>query len=156
MNGLAVIDTNLLALLVIGSASKDYISSHKRINSDFTTEHFDNLVYVLGAFDEIILLPQVVAETSNLIRQIKQPAKFHVQQALKSLVEANFEFPATSREAVAVKEYFALGIADACLLQLCSLDLNGLAPTLVTIDGSLANIASSSGYNVLNYRELMS
>ena len=43
MKGVVVIDTNLLVLLIVGSASKHYIGKHKRLRG-YTTDHFDLLV----------------------------------------------------------------------------------------------------------------
>jgi hypothetical protein len=155
MIGAAVVDTNLLGLLVVGSASRSYIKLHKRIGADFAIEHFELLVELLGSFDDIVLIPQIVAEISNLIRQINYPAKNYIQIAFKKLIETSLEFPATSRDAIDRDEFFQLGIMDCCILHMCSLKLLGAPPTLLTIDSDLVNAASSLGYSVINYREFM-
>lgn len=155
MSSAAVVDTNLLTLLVVGSASRKYISSHKRLRADFNVDHFELLVELLGAFDEIVLLPQVVAETSNLLRQIDVPARHHIQTTFRTLIESASEFPLTSRQAVSRDEYLELGITDAAILYLCAMTRSGLAPTLLTMDRELANKANSLGYAIVDYRAYM-
>lgn len=74
MKGVVVIDTNLLVLLVVGSASRSYIRKHKRL-SDYTSEDFDMLSLILSEFSEIVFLPHILAEVSNIARQIDLPAR---------------------------------------------------------------------------------
>ena len=155
MTGLAIVDTNLLGLLIVGSASRSYIKAHKRIGADFTTDHFELLVELLARFDNIILLPQVISETSNLIRQISYPARNHIQIVLKNIVESSPEFPVTSLDGIGRSEYYQLGVTDACILHLCNLNVSGMEPTLLSIDGDLVNIANSLGYNVIDYRNFL-
>ena len=74
MSGTVIIDTNLFGLLVVGTASRKYIGLHKRLNN-FSEFHFDLLGLLLLNYDEVIFLPQIVAETSNLIGYIADPAR---------------------------------------------------------------------------------
>jgi hypothetical protein len=74
MSGVIVVDTNLLVLLVVGSASIEYINKHKRLTS-FSTDDFELLVELIGMFSDIVMLPHILSETSNLIKQIDNPAR---------------------------------------------------------------------------------
>ena len=56
MTGAVVLDTNLTVLLIVGSASRDFSRFHKRLRS-YTEYDFD-----------------ILAETSNLVKQVGQPA----------------------------------------------------------------------------------
>ena len=150
MNGVVVLDANLLVLLVVGSASRDYIGRHKRL-SRYSTEDFDLLALMIGQFDEIVLLPHIVAEVSSLCRQIPNPARSAIQRAFKVLVTTATEIPVPSADGALRAEFEALGVTDACVLHLCAMSLKGVSPTLITMDGALANAAHSLGYSVIDY-----
>ena len=51
------IDSNLLLLLIVGSASRDYIAKHKRLKS-FDSSDFDLLREQLSVASAIVLTPQ--------------------------------------------------------------------------------------------------
>ena len=78
MTGVVVVDANLTVLLVVGSASKDYIATHRRLQ-DYTVDDFEMLGVLIAQFSEIVLLPHILAEVSSLARQIKNPARAKVQ-----------------------------------------------------------------------------
>ncbi len=150
MNGVVVLDANLLVLLVVGSASRDYIGRHKRLDQ-YSTEDFDLLVGIIGQFDEVVLLPHIVAEVSSLCRQIANPARSAIQHAFKVLVTSATEIPIPSADGALRAEFEGLGVTDACILHLCAMSLNGISPTLITMDAALANTAHSLGYSVIDY-----
>lgn len=150
MIGLVVIDTNLLALLVVGTTSKNYISLHKRLQSEFRIQDFELLVELIGVFSDIILLPHIIAETSSLIRQIQVPIRTEIQSTLKNLITTTIEFPIASTYGVQRDEYQELGITDAVILHFLS--MNDINPTLMTIDRDLFNRANSLGYGAIDCR----
>jgi hypothetical protein len=96
MNSLVVIDTNLLCLLIVGATSREYISLHKRLASDFNISHFELLVELIGVFSDIVLLPHIIAETSSIIRQIRTPMRTRIQETLRTLIATTIEFPIAS------------------------------------------------------------
>ena len=151
MKGVVVIDTNLLVLLVVGSASRNYIQKHKRL-SDYTPEDFDLLGLILSEFSEIVFLPHILAEVSNIARQIDFPAKRQVQAAFRVLVTTCVEFPVQSISGVQREEFGRVGLTDAVILHFLALNANGINPTLLTSDTELANLAQSLGYSVIDYR----
>ena len=91
MTGVVVIDTNLVVPLVVGSASKDYIIKHKRLQ-DYTAYDFELLGLILASFSGIILLPHVLAEVSSLARQIGNPARSGFKMLLKSRLQRQPSF----------------------------------------------------------------
>jgi len=151
MKGVVVIDTNLLVLLVVGSASRNYIQKHKRL-SGYTPEDFDLLGLILSEFSEIVFLPHILAEVSNIARQIDFPAKRQVQVAFRVLVTTCVEFPIQSISGVQREEFGRVGLTDAVILHFLALNANGINPTLLTSDTELANLAQSLGYSVIDYR----
>jgi len=150
MNGPVVIDTNLLALLVVGTTSKGYISLHKRLESEFGIREFELLVELIGLFSDIILLPHIIAETSSLIRQFRAPMRANIQGTLKKMITTTVEFPIASTWGARREEYQELGITDAVILHFLS--INEIEPTLMTIDRNLFNRANSLGYGVIDCR----
>jgi hypothetical protein len=151
MNGVVVVDANLLVLLVVGSASKAYIAKHRRLTG-YTVEDFELLGILLSEFSEIVLLPHILAEVSNLSRYIDNPARQHVQNVLKTLIETATELPVTSSFGARRDEFNELGLTDSIILHFCSMSVNGISPTLITADSRLADSASSLGYSVIDYK----
>jgi hypothetical protein len=152
MTGVVVIDANLTVLLVVGSASKGYISMHRRLQ-DYTEDDFAVLGLLIAQFSDIVLLPHILAEVSSLARQINDPARKKVQRALRTLITTATELPIQSVFGAERDEFDQLGLTDAVILHLCNMSINGISPTLITVDADLANSAHSLGYSVIDYKQ---
>jgi len=152
MTGVVVVDANLTVLLVVGSASREYIAKHKRLK-DYSIDDFELLGMLIAQFSEIVLLPHILAEASSLARQIDKPARTRVQSALKTLIATATELPIESVYGTRRGEFDKLGLTDAVILHLCSMNVNGVSPTLITADTDLANCAHSLGYSVIDYKQ---
>jgi hypothetical protein len=152
MTGVVVVDANLMVLLVVGSASKDYISKHKRL-AGYTVDDFELLGIIIAQFSEIVLLPHILVEVSYLSRQIENPAKAKIQSASRVLITTATEIPIQSSFGARRDEFDELGLTDAVILHLCNMSVNGISPTLITTDTDLANSAHSLGYSVIDYKQ---
>ena len=65
------IDANLLVLLVVGSAGRDYISKHRRLRR-FSKEDYDLLLRLIRKAKgtrRVFVTPNTLTETSNLLGQ---------------------------------------------------------------------------------------
>jgi hypothetical protein len=82
------IDSNLLLLLVVGIASRDYIEKHKRLKA-YSLADFDLLVRQLSDASKVVLTPNTLTETSNLIEHIGEPARSHIYRTLKHLMDVD-------------------------------------------------------------------
>lgn len=151
MTDIVIVDANLLTLLVVGGASKELIGKHKRL-SGYSISDFDRLVALVDCFSELVLLPHILAEVSNLVRFGKNPARAKIQSNLKNLIESSYEVQIASARGAERDEFDALGLTDAVILHLCEIGMNGLTPTLLTADKDLADRASSLGYRVIDYK----
>lgn len=151
MSGSVLLDANILVLLAVGTASPAYIAVHKNTADSFDEDDFDLVAAIISGFSEILVVPHVVAEASNLVRQIGNPRKAAIQQALAEFASLLLEVPVASTEGFAREEHLDLGVTDAVLLHLCGSGHAGEAPTLLTIDGPLANRAASLGYGVIDF-----
>lgn len=63
---LALLDTNLLAVFLVGQLGVGYIEKNKKTRN-YTSDDFDLLVKLLGNFKDIIITPHILAEITNLI-----------------------------------------------------------------------------------------
>jgi hypothetical protein len=148
-----ILDSNLLLLLVVGLASRDYIKKHKRLSS-FIDEDFTLLVNMLNQYSGIIVTPNTLTETSNLVGHAADPVRGNVYRVFHKLVDApGYEecFVAT-KEAIARTEFVRLGLTDATLLCLAAESY-----TLLTADFDLYWAAVNCGLkseNFNHYRNL--
>jgi len=152
MKDLVVIDANLLLLLIVGISNRKYIKTHKNC-SEYTDDDFDLLVEIIGDFSEIILLPHILTEVSNLARQTSEPAKSNIQRKLKEFVENYYEVQVNSLAGVQREEFCLLGLTDSVILVLCTMNIRGLRCTLLTADRPLANQAMALGYDAILYSD---
>lgn len=143
-----IIDTNLLVLFVVGSASRDYIEKHKRL-SEFAVADFDELVKLVRSADAVFVTPNTLTETSNLIGYIADPAKTHIYQVFRGLVNEAAERYVPSAAASRQSEFVRLGLADTVVLE----SLTNEAVVLTT-DFDLYSAALQRGRQAVNFNHL--
>jgi predicted nucleic acid-binding protein len=144
-----LLDTNVLLLYLIGQASVDYISDHKR------TEMFDiddfNLLNEL-IFDcyklDIVTTPQVLAETSNLLLKGHKSELMRTQvlEKLRRFVEIVDEITAPSRSIINDASFLKLGITDAFLTLLSGDDF-----IVLSSDAKQCAEIAGRGHRVINF-----
>lgn len=142
-----ILDTNLLALLVVGLTDRKYISRHKRLQI-FDETDFDIIAELVDGRG-CLLTPNVVSETSNLIRYVADPMRSQVAVILARLVNGYDEKFVPSKTAVAHKDYIRLGATDAVLLELAQ-----TGATLITDDLALYLAAVHAGLDAVNYNHI--
>ena len=146
------LDSNLLLLYVVGSASRDYIAKHKRLYPVYTETDFELLVRQISAFSVMMLTPNTVSETSNLIDHISDPARTHIYQVLRELLAKLSAFEeryVPSISAAKRIELAKLGVTDCVLLTLCA---EGIP--LLTVDLQLYLAANRFCRNAMNFNHL--
>lgn len=141
-----LVDSNLLLLLVVGSANREYIRAHKRLSDHYDESDFDILVGLIEMFSEIVTVPHVVTEVFNLSRQIGSPARQQIFAKLHDLVETANEVQVASMTGFRRQESVFLGLTDSILLHLCEENV-----TLMTADSRLATTAEMAGYSVVRF-----
>lgn len=142
-----ILDTPLLLLLVVGTASRDYITKHRRLRA-YTDADFILLVQMLSRATKVVVTPNTLTETSNLAGYIAEPARTHIYELLRALVEAGEtdEQYIESKVAVTRTEFIRLGLTDSALLQLAT-----DSHTLLTVDLKLYLAALKQGLNAENF-----
>lgn len=148
--GPVLIDTNVLVLYIAGATGRSIIAAHKRCNNQFAEEDFDALLALLGDDPELILLPNVVTEASNLLAQIANPYKDALLHTLKAAVLTFREDYVTSRNAVFRAEFKFLRLTDCALLDAPDGRLH-----LLTVDLDLYLAFLRAGRPATNFRHVI-
>jgi hypothetical protein len=130
--------------------SRDYVDKHKRLK-EFTVDDFDLLREQLSVATEIVVTPNTLTETSNLIDHIADPARSRIYATLRSLVKSPgvTERYIESASAVDNLQLPQLGLTDCVLLDACS-----SGTPLITVDLRLYLAAISRGDKALNFNHL--
>jgi predicted nucleic acid-binding protein len=140
-----ILDTNLLVLLMVGRTDRSYVGAHRR-TQDYDTGDLDIVELLISAYDGIATTPPILTEASNLLRQIRNPARDLIQQTLRTFNLAVAEHPITSESGYLHAAYIALGLTDAVVLAACeTVGLDDRAIELLTADEPLYNRALSLG-----------
>lgn len=143
-----LIDTNLLLLYVVGTASRHYISTHKRLTS-FLSKDFDVLLDLMKKAKTVLVTPNTLTETSNLAMQIPNPARTHIASVLRDVIHMAAELYVPSKTASARQEFVRLGMTDSALLEALTTDV-----ALLTVDLDLYVAALKNHRNSINFNHL--
>ena len=92
------IDSNLLALLVVGFTDHGLISKHRRLR-EFTAEDYHLLTDLIGRVGPVLITPNTLTETSNLLAYHGEPERSRVFNSFRFLIENNKEIVVASLEA---------------------------------------------------------
>jgi hypothetical protein len=144
----AIIDTNLVLLLVIGTYDIRRISTFKR-TLKYTPEDFDLLSNLLNRLAHRITTPNIITETDNLSRQLPENEHEAVSQTLLELCTNFLEIYVPTDRAVADPLYSRLGITDCITLSLAR-----QRRLVITDDFELANRISSLNGDVININHI--
>jgi hypothetical protein len=142
-----VLDSHLLGLLVVGRFNRELISRHRRL--DYDEDGFDLLEETIKRYSRIILIPQTLAETSNLLRYIGEPLDAHLTLALGQLLESHDERFVLSRSASKERAFSRLGLVDAALIVAARENA-----ALISQDMGLYLEAASQGIEAINFNHL--
>ncbi len=144
----ALIDTNLLLLLVVGMTNKKYISKHKRTKM-FTERCYDEFLELLENFDSLWITSHCLAETSNLL---KHTGKHQAQELLSTLsgICLKHSEPHIIRDDIFnSKHYLRLGVADTGFV-LKSKEVTHS----FTVDHDLYGAISALGREITNFTHI--
>lgn len=148
MAATVALDTNLAILLAVGATDTRYIAKHKRLRP-FDETDFAILDEMIGLSAGVVWCPNVLSETSNLVRYVADPIRSEIALTLKALIHSWTETLVESPIATDRTEYLRLGLTDAVLLTLAA-----SGATLLTDDLDLHHAALAAGYLSVNFNEL--
>jgi hypothetical protein len=143
-----IVDTNLLVLLVVGSASELHIARHKRTRI-YDPEAFRLLVGILNQSAAVVVTSHVLAEASNLLRQCGEPLASHLGTRFAALVAQSVEEHRDARTLVGRPEHIRLGLTDAGILE-----VQASGAILLTDDNALYLTSLHAGHSAINFSHL--
>ena len=143
-----LVDTNLLVLFIVGTASPSYIQRHKRL-TEFDEEDYKLLVRLLSNASDVFVTPNTLTETSNLAGYISEPARSQVYRVLQKITNESTEIVIPSKSAVARTEFIRLGLTDAALIHATTENT-----VLLTADLSLYLAATAAGAIAMNFNHI--
>lgn len=149
MSGIYV-DTNLLVLRIVGDVSRRLVDHHRRLSA-FSPQDYDKLLDFTSRYDYLLVTPNTLTETSNLLAYHGEPERSELMGRLKSLIHESREIVVSSATASANQEFLRLGLTDAALLE----HVSNRTP-LVTADLKLYLAALANGdqaaFNFTHFR----
>jgi predicted nucleic acid-binding protein len=104
---------------------------------------------ILAQSSAIIFNPNVLTETSNLLRQIGEPIRSELTQVLAKIIQRVDETIIPSRAAVARTEYARLGLTDAVMLEAAR-----SGGVILTADADLYVAALRANLQAINYNHI--
>ncbi|MEJ2801485.1 PIN domain-containing protein [Comamonas sp. BIGb0124] len=146
------VDTNLLLLLIVGITSRDFIAKHKRLNT-FVAADFDLLLQQLSHADQIVLTPNVLTETSNLVDHIAEPMRSRIYAQFAALIGQSLacEIYVPTLRLTGHPTFSRLGVSDSALLELVE---QGVVLLTVDLDLFLAAVSTVAGQSAINFNNL--
>lgn len=143
------LDTNLLLLLVIGTATGD--AAGKRLKN-FTSEDFQLLCDCFSDGDRLVVTPNVWTEVSNMWGfGIEADWRPRIAAQLADMIRGSIEIVRPSRDVIDDPDFARLGLTDCVWLNVLDQEM-----TLLTDDLALYQIALSRGLRAVNFTHLRS
>ena len=140
------VDTNLLLLWVVGTLDRKLITKFKR-TEQFVNEDFDTINDLFCAFKNLVTIPNVLTEVSNLAKLGKQGKVFFKEIFPKCITIMNEQY--VSSRSVCSSSFFRFGLTDACILSL----VKGKY-LLLTDDFKLSQFFTSIGGDAINFNHI--
>ena len=116
-----VIDSNLLVLYIAGRVDLEIIDKHKRLKEFQKSDH-ELLEQHLSRFTGIMVTPNVLTETSNLLGYHGESERTRLFQYLRDVISNSTELLVESVAASAVEEFPRFGLCDSVMLTIASPD----------------------------------
>ncbi len=130
-----LIDANALVVLLLGFMNPSLINTHKR-TSIYEKQDYDDLVFLIGKFENLVVLPNVWTEVDNLLNNFKGDYRYLYIEKLTETVKLVSEQYIPTLGATDDPAFVDLGVTDTLLLQAakeCQL--------LITADSALSDYA---------------
>ena len=140
-----LLDTNLLVLFVVGSTDRALIARHKRLRA-FTAEDFVGLCGIISHFTRVLITPNILTETSNLLTQIEEPARKRLLDTLAIIIGETHEEYVASRTVSMRTEFSRFGLTDSGILEKA-----GMVQCILTDDLALYLHLTANGHNAVNF-----
>jgi len=152
------LDANVLVLLTVGLADVRYIARHKNLyiarhknlHPTYRVEHFDLLLDEVKRAPGLATTTHVLTETSNLLRQCKEPMRSEIMAALADFIGEGEELTPEATRASAAPEFLRLGLTDAAFTL-----LDPARYCVLSADLDLIVALQTRGFEVVNFHALL-
>lgn len=125
------IDSNLLVLFVAGREDPALIARHRRLEG-YSIGDYVLLLQMVDKVDQVLVTPNTLTETSNLLSQHREPERSRLLWRLRAVIQDSREITVSSAVAADNPAFARLGLTDAALLEVATADT-----PLVTMDFNL-------------------
>ena len=143
------IDANLLVLLIVGRVGEEFISKHSRLQQ-FVVEDYRILRNLLDLVEQVFVTPNTLTETSNLLAQHGEPERSRFFNQLRATIQDSKEIQVVSKVASQNREFRRLGLTDAVLLEVATVET-----PLLTVDLDLYLAALTKDLDTaVNFRHI--
>jgi hypothetical protein len=142
----AVLDTNVLLLLLVASVDIALLRNYKRV-SQFTVQDVAALQDLLRSFSQLATTPHVLSETDNFIDQSPVYRREDLKRELSRFIESSPERYRSAKELAAFDAFVPLGLTDCGLI-----DFKQDA-VIVTTDFHLVGRILAGGGLAINLKE---
>ncbi len=115
-------------LLVVGSVDQELIAKHRRLRR-FATEDYERLLGLIARVERVLVTPNTLTETSNLLAQHRDPERSRFFDRLRFIIQESEEVVVTSTVASSNRAFQRLGLTDAALLEAVTAET-----PLITVD----------------------
>lgn len=148
-NCLALLDTNLLTVLLVGQLGKGYIEKNKKTRN-YSGDDFELLVELLANFKDIITTPHILAETTNLIDWVQGEHREILFAYLANFIQTKQEICISAKDIIHSMAFKPLGLTDAGLIELNK----NKEVVLITTDLSLYVFSIGQGLKAINFNHI--
>lgn len=125
------IDANLLVLFVAGRENPSLIARHRRLEG-YSIGDYVLLLQIVDKVDQVLVTPNTLTETSNLLSQHREPERSRLLWRLRAVIQDSREITVASSVAADNPAFARLGLTDAALLEVATADT-----PVVTMDFNL-------------------
>lgn len=143
-----ILDSHLLLLLIVGLTSPSYIEKHRRLGA-YTANDFQLLQGLVDRASAILVTPNTLTETSNLLAYAREPMKSELFVIFRKLIEEADERYLESARISDNPQFLRLGLTDSALLHVADPEIE-----LLTADVELYLAALFEGQRVQNFNHL--
>lgn len=143
-----ILDANLAVLFFVGLSGRGDIRRHRRLQG-YTDRDFALVADAVEQAAEFLVSPNVLAETSNLIRTAPDTVSLRALEEMAIVAGRSREIYVESRDVLGTREYHRLGLTDAVLF-----NVSDDRTALFTADEDLYQTVARAGKNVVNFKYL--
>ena len=142
----ALLDTNLLLLLIVGTFDPARVTNHARLSA-YSEEDLGTLLGLLEPYSLHISLPNILTEASNLLKVGHPSVDPRLGSAFAAYCQNLDEVYQPSRDVTATEAFVKFGLTDAAIVRSLRADV-----TILTDDYALSGVIASAGGRVINIR----